>query len=381
MMSEESQETLSLRLDRDGLRTADELKTGLLSLLLELERVHAAGQHVSGSRAGLLSPESILVDSVGRWSLAKSCLTSTPKNREVRSNQLAYLSPEQRDRGELSPLADIYAIGVITFEALVGSRPEGHEGLRERDSSLPLWAERVFKACYAPSSRRPRDAAALLELLNDALAAPKAIDGMIFGTAIDPQLDIERLHLEGASPAVKLAPSMREPDFAIPEPTPPAASTRSRMALLLSFLIAFTSSIALFAYKKLGCELHHHLPDPNCSLGDAKRAYESGLYAQAYSHCQRFLDISNDPEGFHLRGLILAELGSMNDALDDLNRALIASPERAQWYRDRADVLVYLRDPGKAIADYQRYLALSPEASDASLLRGRCAELAARKPL
>lgn len=381
MMPEQRLETLSQRLEHEGLRTADELKTGLLSLLLELGQIHSSGRQVAGSKAGLLCPDVICVDSNGRWALTESCFIQAPLGQATPSTQLAYLSPEQRDRAEVSPLADIYAIGVIIFEVLVGSRPEGREGLRERDSSLPLWADRVFKACYAPSSRRPQDATALLEILNDALAAPKAVDGMIFGTAIDPQLDIERLHLEGASPAVKLAPSTREPDFVIPEPIESAPSTRSRMALLLSFLIAVTSTIAFIAYKKLDRDIDHHLPDPYGSLSDARRAYESGRYSQAYSHCQRFLETSQDPDGFHLRGLILAELGSMNEALDDLNRAIVSRPERADWYRDRADVLVYLRDPGKAIADYERYLALRPEASDASLLRGRCAELAARKPL
>jgi len=72
------------------------------------------------------------------------------------------------------------------------------------------------------------------------------------------------------------------------------------------------------------------------------------------------------------------ERGDKTRALTAMNRVLDLFPEAADAYRDRARILESLECFGAALADYETYLKLDPEARDARVLRGKIAALRER---
>lgn len=91
-----------------------------------LSQVHAAGiVHRD------VKPSNVIVDANGRPTLLDFGLARRLQDAIVtRSNMIvgspAYLAPEQIQNGPLTPQTDLYAFGVMLFEALAGQRP--HQG-------------------------------------------------------------------------------------------------------------------------------------------------------------------------------------------------------------------------------------------------------------
>lgn len=85
---------------------------------------------------------------------------------------LAYLAPEIRDgQRPVDPRSDLYAVGVILFELLTGSRPAGAELPSTMRADTPPGLDALFQRLYARYERRFDSAkAALAELA--LLAAP-----------------------------------------------------------------------------------------------------------------------------------------------------------------------------------------------------------------
>src|SRR5262249_41200839 len=89
-----------------------------------------------------------------------------------------YASPEQARGDEPDPRDDVYALGVIGFQLLVGDAlavPAGlwADDLRERGAGADLI--RLLGECLGRAERRPADGAALLARLD----APPAADGKL----------------------------------------------------------------------------------------------------------------------------------------------------------------------------------------------------------
>ena len=80
---------------------------------------------------------------------------------------LRYLSPEQRDpaRG-VDERSDLYSAGLVLFEMLTGTLPEGGEVPSDLVPGLEKGFDHVFSRCYARLERRFRNAASVLEALS-----------------------------------------------------------------------------------------------------------------------------------------------------------------------------------------------------------------------
>jgi tetratricopeptide (TPR) repeat protein len=96
--------------------------------------------------------------------------------------------------------------------------------------------------------------------------------------------------------------------------------------------------------------------------GDANRAFGAVTLALTLS--------PTDPDLMVDRAVVLAALRRYRDALEDLDRAIAAEPERIEAHVFRAAALRRLERPSEALLAVERALSLSPENAEALLERG-----------
>jgi regulator of sirC expression with transglutaminase-like and TPR domain len=76
----------------------------------------------------------------------------------------------------------------------------------------------------------------------------------------------------------------------------------------------------------------------------------------------------------NLRGIYM-HYRQLPQALSATSRILALSPDNAREWRERANLHLALECFRAALADFQSYLALAPEADDAEAVRARVVEL------
>ena len=127
-----------------------------------------------------IKPSNVLLNEHGRAAIADFGLWSgADGDHAVRSMQqslsmastdgrhiagtLAYMAPEVRDGQPATPASDVYSVGVMLFETLVGRRPEGIELPGRTRSGLKNWSHwnGLFYWSTRVRSERYADAAAL----------------------------------------------------------------------------------------------------------------------------------------------------------------------------------------------------------------------------
>lgn len=140
---------------RDVIREYGPLTTEQALVLLEpvLEALSAA--HAAGLVHRDIKPENVLISNDGRvkvadFGLARAVTTSdTNATAGVLIGTVAYLAPEQVERGEADARTDVYAAGVCFFEMITGRVPHGG------DSPLAVAYQHVNADVPAPSSMVP----------------------------------------------------------------------------------------------------------------------------------------------------------------------------------------------------------------------------------
>lgn len=129
-----------------------------------------------------VKPENIILDDAGEPRLADfgiaqvaqgldgHTLTHLTKTGMVLGT-VAYMAPEQGDGGPVDARTDLYALGVVLYEALVGHRPSGRfedpgENLTGASTAeRQAWNEALLPLLHRDPARRPGDAAAAARLL------------------------------------------------------------------------------------------------------------------------------------------------------------------------------------------------------------------------
>lgn len=139
---------------------------------LALFRALAGACAANGGRSvgRRLRPEGITLDAAGNPSLGDRSVTSPYDDR--------YL-PGDLHRGEAPDVrADLFALGVILFEALTGRHPDLWELPGEARPGVPPRADELYRRCTLPPARRFRTWEEALEFLdgggNGTPAAPAA---------------------------------------------------------------------------------------------------------------------------------------------------------------------------------------------------------------
>jgi len=137
-----------------------------------------------------IKPENILISKDGRIKVADFGLarnTSMAQTMTAESSvvlgSVSYLSPEQVQRGVADARSDIYAIGIVLFEMLIGKKPYDGETpiqiayrhvndripkINQINSNIPdVIADLVFDATAPNPDHRPKDAEELLNKVRD----------------------------------------------------------------------------------------------------------------------------------------------------------------------------------------------------------------------
>ncbi|NDI09116.1 MAG: serine/threonine protein kinase, partial [Actinobacteria bacterium] len=137
-----------------------------------------------------IKPENILISKDGRIKVADFGLarnTSMAQTMTAESSvvlgSVSYLSPEQVQRGVADARSDIYAIGIVLFEMLIGKKPYDGETpiqiayrhvndripkINQINGNIPdVIADLVFEATDPNPDQRPKDAEELLNKVRD----------------------------------------------------------------------------------------------------------------------------------------------------------------------------------------------------------------------
>ncbi len=224
----------------------------LLPILAQTSRaLHAA--HTAGVVHRDVKPGNILLSRTGRVKITDFGISTARDQVPMTASGMVmgtaqYLSPEQATGGAATPESDIYSLGIVAYEALVGHRP--FTGPTAVDIAIahvnepvpplpdavdPALADLVMRMLAKRPERRPSSAAALARQL-DAMIDNTPSDGIPLITGrhatlgrrrIEPTSDgliSDRMVEEGflASPPRTMPPSFPVAATAAPAPPEPA---------------------------------------------------------------------------------------------------------------------------------------------------------------
>jgi len=237
-----------------------------------------AAAHAAGFVHRDIKPENVLVSDDGRvkvadFGLARAVATSnTSATQGVLIGTVAYLSPEQVERGEADERSDIYAAGILLFEMVTGQVP--HAG----DSPLSIAYQHVNQDVPNPSSILtgiPADVDALVitstrrnpgqryQHTNDFLADVRRVRQAL--PAPRPFTDTRATLVVDASTAARLAagaavknPMGAEPSTLMGKPSRKGSRTLVALAIAVAAVVLAIVG-GWFAANTLG----HKVPTPN----------------------------------------------------------------------------------------------------------------------
>ena len=296
---------------RDVLRQYGPLSPEQALVFLDpvLEALTAA--HAAGFVHRDIKPENVLISNDGRvkvadFGLARALATDA---RSVTQGMIigtvAYLSPEQVERGEADGRSDVYAAGILLFEMITGQVP--HAG----ESPLSVAYQHVNNDVPPPSSLRPeipadvdalvvtstrRDPALRYQNAADFLADVRRVRGML--PAPRPFVDSRDTLIVDATMSAQFAAAggatTPHPGPASPSGQPPASSSppagsgdepprhRRSKAPWIALAVILAVLAAAFAGWYLAAGPGKTVPTPNV-VGATVDAATSTLAAQGLS--------------------------------------------------------------------------------------------------
>lgn len=121
-------------------------------------------------------------------------------------------------------------------------------------------------------------------------------------------------------------------------------------------------------------------PQAWVSLGDA--LMDSRRFGEAIEAYQKGLAL--DPKNVNARvdlGTCYRGIGKFDKAVEEYRKALAIQPDHPNGHRNLAVVLAYdLHDTAQGVKEFNKYLALAPNAPDAEAVRQSIRELSAGSP-
>ena len=376
-----------------------------------------------------LKPGNILLERSGRVVLMDFGLARSPEfTRLTMTGQIvgtfAYMSPERLSGQELDITSDVFALGVVLFQLLVGRHPFGTG--TPQDMMLA-----IHRGIQWPSGNRDAFGGsrgpALKQLVSDMLA-PKPEGRLTPGQAklqaraiLDGKGNVspntETVHQ--AAPVRTPQPNVRAHHDPAEQPRKAAAPEQrsSRPSWAIAVMIAGTASCLAFvggwfARGGAGPRPVSLSPKPRVPLKPTKPTRPSIAEVPAVVSAKptapavatqpairpatagapvlrsaalvppkppveepAVRPTFSDPEAAFT--FAIGELSQQRriSAIAALRRALELNPAHADAHRRLGDALVASGDPRAAVRHYKMYLALRPEAADSDLVRASLAEI------
>ena len=305
---------------RDVLRQFGPLSPEQALVILDPVLEGLAAAHAAGFVHRDIKPENVLISDDGRVKVADFGLARAVETSNASATQgmiigtVAYLSPEQVQRGEADERSDVYAAGILLFEMVTGTVP--HAG----ETPLSVAYQHVNADVPAPSTVRggiPADVDALV------VTATRRDPALRYGGATDFLADVRRVRgvlppprpftdtrdtlVVDATTAARLnagAPrTPAPPPSAAPSPAAPAPiRTRRRRWPWVAAIVAVIVALAAFGGWYLATMRTVPTPDVvGRSVAEAREALAgAGLTLEVASEefsetVPRDLVISSDP--------------------------------------------------------------------------------------
>ncbi len=263
---------------RDVLRQFGPLAPEQALVLLEPVLEGLAAAHAAGFVHRDIKPENVLIADDGRVKVADFGLaravasTNTSATQGMIIGTVAYLSPEQVERGEADGRSDVYAAGILLFEMVTGQVP--HAG----ESPLSVAYQHVNADVPTPSSLRPglppdvdalvvaatrRDPQQRYGSAQDFLADVRRVRGVL--PAPRPFTDARDTLVVDASTTARLAagaprPVPPPPAVPVPDTAEPAARRRRGPVLVVAAVVA---AVALAVLGGWYVALGRTMPTPD----------------------------------------------------------------------------------------------------------------------
>ncbi len=369
-------ETLRALLRREG-RLSPEVAARIGSNVARgLEHAHQAGVLHRDVKA-----ENVLLDATGAARLTDFGLAGMARagGRLTASGEVlgtpAAMAPEQvlGDRDRLGPWTDVWGLGVLLYEALVGESPF------LGTSAAAVLEQTVLSRVAPPRTKRPDLDPALDALVLACLQkAPEARPAS--ARAVADALDEVRARLE------KAARRRSGPTQALPPPRPPWAL--GALAGLLAVVVAVEAGLLVQAREQARREAEQREADGR-RLAELQRAHDERaaeaqrLRVEAAARQAEVARLTARVEALEgaaprpaeaagaeaerpevARAIDAAEVdiraGRLADARQRLERVLDAAPRAARGWNDLGYVLLNLGDRAGAAAALDRALALDP---------------------
>lgn len=155
---------------------------GLVRIWVDQIAAALGAAHARGVIHRDLKPANVLVLEDGRLTLADFGLahaaggfTAALTAKGAIFGTFEYMAPEQMESaGRVTPAADLYALGVMTYQMLTGRVPRGAYARPSRLARVPPEVDAFLDAAMATDvNRRPRDAGEFARLFERACGAPR----------------------------------------------------------------------------------------------------------------------------------------------------------------------------------------------------------------
>jgi eukaryotic-like serine/threonine-protein kinase len=409
---------------RDLLRRRGHLDPRTALIVFESVVAALAAAHHAGLVHRDMKPENVLLADDGRVKVADfglaraissaSSVTAGAGTGGVLIGTVAYLAPEQVERGIAGPRSDVYAAGILLFEMLTGQAPHGG------DTPLAVAYQHVHNDVPPPSTRVPGIPRALDELVADATSRDPDLRPEDAGALLDEVRAVIRVlddpfdldandsyHHTAVVPVAKPASrhdvdgsTVAPPPLAAGPPLPKGRRSRGPLALLVVLLLAlvagsvawylgagpgrFTKAPSLLTLSRADAEAK--ASEGGFSVGFAPEAFSEtapagSVIEQTPEPSQRIrkggrieLVLSAGPERYNVPNLVDMSLADATAALAKLN---LVVGEVTQEYDDKIALdAVISSDPAEGTqvrraTPVKLLVSLGPEPVEVPSLVGR----------
>jgi serine/threonine-protein kinase len=369
-----------------------------------------AAAHAVGIVHRDIKPDNVLVARDGRVVLADFGVAALAVAASDGSGTPAYMAPEQARGEPATPSVDVYAVGVVLYEMLVGKRPDARDAERHvprGDHVAAELAEVVGRATARDVAARVATAEVLRRALSPfaasavAPAAPRVVGnaGIKTVVVIAPRGDGERCYLAAAVHGELLTRLARRPRLRVR----PAASTAIADAIVVELvvgdeLVATIRDVGGTRTLALPLAVDHVGADAETIAGavaaaavaaarepsDAARAEAHDLLLRArhsaridrffaeqgLERLERAFELAPDDPGV-MAGLAIARLrvvfiqptatfAELTAAAALARAALAAGPDLAEAHIASGQIALHCADPVAAAGHFRRAITCAP---------------------